>query len=43
VGVEVLDGDIAQAFFEGVRLHADTARLLSDHKRFRPRDAGIRP
>src|SRR4029453_12757761 len=26
----LLRGDIAQAFFEAVRLHADTARLLSD-------------
>jgi transposase len=26
----LLQGDIAQAFFEAVRLHADTARLLSD-------------
>ena len=26
----LLSGDIAQAFFEAVRLHADTARLLSD-------------
>ena len=26
----LLDGDIAAAFFEAVRLHADSARLLSD-------------
>jgi transposase len=26
----LLDGDIAQAFFEAVLIHADTARLLSD-------------
>ena len=26
----LLDGDIAQAFFEAVRLHADTGGLLSD-------------
>ena len=26
----LLDGDIANAFFEAVLIHADTARLLSD-------------